>query len=126
MSLWFNQAKRGSFVSETRKHYWSPDCGYFVHFGPNLYHESGWIGDAATDWPARIGLNQNTKCPEDYSLWSDERRAQEMAERQRRREEWEQTKREYDARRWKVVLAARRKLTRFEFESIIETAKEAA
>jgi len=102
--------------------HWSPDGGYFWAKGGKYYWRHGSI---TTSPPCRIwDGNVNEELAEDYSAWSDEKRAEVFAETERKREEWRKLEVEYQTEQEKLIESARAKITEEEFAAIFASGRD--
>ena len=96
---------------------WSPDGGKFWVNGGVLYWEDGDAWDMTSGGVIRTGLGPYTH--EDYSAWTDERRAEVHAEWVAHRQKWKQQRDAEEAARRALIKSAKAKLTPEEFEACL-------
>ena len=94
---------------------YSPDIGHFVTRNGKTYTEHGYV--FGTDLIFRAMPSGSSG--ENYADWTDEQRAVKVAERvQRQEEQQRERKLERDSRRL-LVIQAKSKLTKEEFEAVL-------
>ena len=99
--------------------HWTPDGGRFWAKGGKYYWPDG---DVTTNQPLRLwDTNVTPESVEDYSAWSDEKRAAVVAESKRKRDDMQKQMEEYEERRQKLIDSARAKLTPEEFAAVFES-----
>jgi hypothetical protein len=116
--------EHGSRIAEKPQQYCSPDAGRFIHRGPNLYFDDGRVWDAATCFPCRLMHYDMPDEANDYSLWSDERRAEERAKSRKQQAEWRAEERARALACWRLALSARRKCTKDEFWTVVAMGRD--
>lgn len=100
-------------------HWYSPDGGScFVKDG-NIYWASGEV-------MPNTGIRRMMKVEhgEDYSQWSEEKRANVLAETIKKREAYEQQRQEYYIKQGLLIESARTKLTEEEFAAVFESGRD--
>lgn len=101
--------------------YWSPDGGYFWAKDGKYYWESGHVTDCE---PLRLGFSSDLSHVEDFSAWSEEKRAAVYAETRREIERNKARERRYYKKRDALVESARAKLTEKEFDAVYEMGRD--
>lgn len=103
---------------------WSPDGGYFWVRGDFIYWADGEVGQISKgNFPCRQGFGDYSNV-EDFSAWSDKKRASVLAETIRKRDEYKSAQNKYYTKRSELVAAARAKLTEEEFSAVWEAGRD--
>lgn len=99
---------------------WSPDGGSFWRKGGKIYWEDGDItedGGMMREMLYSIPESEWHKY-EDYSAWSDEKRAEVVAKHKAERDQYKKEKAEYDEQIKALCITAKSKLTKEEYEAV--------
>jgi hypothetical protein len=104
---------------------WSPDGGYYYVRDGMIYWSDGEVGDTRKgQGPCRLGVNSDYSHVEDFSQWSDEKRAAVLAETMRKRAEYAAIRKAAYEEMERLVEIARGKLTEDEFNAVMEYGRD--
>lgn len=103
---------------------WSPDGGYFWKRDGKLFWEDGEITDVPQDQVIGFRLMPGHVHCEDFSQWTDEHRAEVKEAFRLRRETNRKMMALVEENRQRLVLSAKRKLTKAEFKAVLEEGRD--
>ncbi len=100
-------------------YWWTPDCGQrFIAKGDSLFFEDG--GVVPNDGRVMRLMSYEPGAFEDFSAWSDEKRAEVAEDWRQRREAATREREAHDAQRAILVASAEAKLTDDEKDALME------